>query len=148
MTADQTGRSRAAEHGPLRVLFLCTGNSARSLIAEALLRATGGTRFEAHSAGIEPKGVNPLALRALREAGIEAGGLSSKDLSMYEGQRFDYVITVCDNAAERCPTFPGDTTRIHWSDAERAEAFRETLRGMIRRIAAFVDQAAVPRGRA
>ena len=127
-----------------RVLFLCTGNSARSIIAEAILRAVSDGRIAVESAGIAPKGVNPLTLQALREAGIDASGLHSKHVGELAGQRFDYVITVCDAAAESCPTFPGDTVRIHWSfpdpaavpgsDEERLAAFRATVSGMRDRI--------------
>lgn len=127
-----------------RVLFLCTGNSARSLIAEAVLRAASDGSITVESAGIEPKGANPLTLQALHEAGIDASGLHSKHVGDLAGQRFDYVITVCDDAAESCPTFPGDTVRLHWSfpdpaavpgsDEERLAAFRATVSGMRDRI--------------
>jgi arsenate reductase len=136
---------------PIRVLFLCTGNSARSIIAEALLRQLGGGAFEAHSAGTHPKGVSPLTLRALAEAGIDAAGARSQHVDEYVDQRFDYVITVCDQAAEACPVFTGAAQRLHWSfpdpaaaqggEAERLAAFRETVRGMRERVAEFVAEA-------
>ena len=85
---------------PIRVLFVCTGNSARSVMAEALLRSRGGDRFEVHSAGTEPKGINPLTLRTLAEAGIDASWARSKSVTEYLGQRFDYVVTVCDQARQ------------------------------------------------
>ena len=91
-----------------RVLFLCTGNSARSQMAEAFLRLHGGDRFEAHSAGLEPKGINPYTRRVLAEVGIDMAGQTSKDLTVYLGKtHFGYLITVCSNAEARCPIFPG-----------------------------------------
>ena len=97
-----------------RVLILCTGNSARSQMAEAVLREIGKGAFETYSAGTEPRGVNPLTVRALSNAGIDISGARSKPVSDFFGQPFDYVITVCDNANENCPVFPGKTERIHW----------------------------------
>ena len=89
------------------MLFVCTGNSARSVMAEALLRHSGGAAFEVHSAGTEPKGVNPLTLRVLAEAGLDASWARSKSVTEFAGQSFDYVITVCDQARQACPVFPG-----------------------------------------
>jgi arsenate reductase len=133
---------------PIRVLFLCTGNSARSILAEATLRDLGGDAFEVASAGTEPKGINPLTLRVLEQAGLPADGLSSKDMNRFIGDDFDYVITVCDRAAEQCPIFPGAPERIHWSfpdpaavegpEVVRLAAFQETLRGMRKRIEPFI----------
>ena len=99
----------------MRVLFLCTGNSARSQMAEALLRHYAGDRFEAYSAGLEPKGMNPLTVRTMEEIGIPLTGQYSKDVREYMGKlHFGYLITVCANAAERCPTtFPGVAQRMH-----------------------------------
>jgi arsenate reductase (thioredoxin) len=108
--------------GPIRVLFVCTGNSARSIMAEALLRHHGGDRFEVHSAGTEPRGVNPLTMRVLREAGIDAGGVRSKSVNEYLGQTFDYVVTVCDEARQVCPVFPGVHGSLHWGYEDPAEA--------------------------
>ncbi len=99
----------------IRVLFLCTHNSARSQMAEGLLRSIGGDRFEVHSAGTEATEVRPLAIRAMAEIDIDIAGQRSKTMDVYLGQQFDYVITVCDRAAESCPIFPGDPERIHWS---------------------------------
>lgn len=99
---------------PIRVLFLCTGNSARSQMAEGLLRSLGGPDFEVFSAGAEPKGLHPLAVEVMREAGIDISGQRSKPLDALLGRNFDYVITVCDRARDHCPTFPGDNERIHW----------------------------------
>lgn len=106
----------------LKVLFLCTGNSARSQMAEALLRQLGGNRFEAHSAGLDPKGMNPLTVEALAEIGLDTKGQSSKSLQIYLGQHFDHVITVCDHANEKCPAWPGKTVRHHWSFEDPAAA--------------------------
>lgn len=105
-----------------RVLFLCTGNSARSQMAEALLRHLGGNRFEAHSAGLDPKGMNPLTVEALAEIGLDTKGQSSKSLQVYLGHHFDHVITVCDHANEKCPAWPGKTQRHHWSFEDPAAA--------------------------
>lgn len=107
---------------PIRVLFLCTGNSCRSQMAEALLRTLGGDDFEVFSAGTEPQGLHPLAVRAMGEIGIDITGQRSKHLHGFLAQRFDYVITVCDRIRDNCPTFPGDTQRIHWSYDDPAEA--------------------------
>jgi arsenate reductase len=107
---------------PIRVLFVCTGNSARSLMAEALLRHHGGDRFEVHSAGTEPRGVNPLTRRVLEESGIDASGVRSKSVDEYLGQTFDYVVTVCDEARQVCPVFPGVHESMHWGYEDPAEA--------------------------
>jgi arsenate reductase (thioredoxin) len=98
-----------------RVLFLCTHNSARSQMAEALLRRLGGDRFQVASAGTQARGVNPLATRAMAEIGVDLRGHTSKTLDRFLGERWDYVITVCDSANESCPIFPGASTRLHWS---------------------------------
>jgi arsenate reductase len=117
-----------------RVLFLCTHNSARSQMAEGLLRHLAGDRFEAHSAGMEATHVRPLAVRAMDEIGVDITGQESKALERYLGEPFDYVITVCDDANEACPFFPGATNSLHWSlpdpsaaegtDEERLKVFR------------------------
>ncbi len=100
-----------------RVLFLCTGNSARSQMAEAWLRHYAGDRFEAYSAGLEPKGMNPLTVRVMEEIGIPLTGQYSKDVREYMGKlHLSYLITVCANAEEKCPTtFPGVGQRMHWA---------------------------------
>jgi arsenate reductase (thioredoxin) len=98
-----------------RVLSLCTHNSARSQMAEGLLRHLAGDRFEAYSAGTEATYVRPLAIRAMDEIGVDISGQESKTLDRYLGEPFDFVITVCDDANEACPFFPGATTRLHWS---------------------------------
>ena len=105
-----------------RVLVLCTGNSARSQMAEGLLREMAGGRMEVFSAGTRPSVVNPLAIRAMSERGIDISGHRSKHLNEFLGQPFDYVITVCDSAAEACPMFPGRAQRIHWSFPDPAAA--------------------------
>lgn len=105
-----------------RVLILCTGNSARSQMAEGLLRQDGGDEFEVFSAGVEPSFVRPQAIEAMREIGMDISGHRSKSVDEFAGQEFDYVITVCDNANERCPIFPGKTERIHWSFDDPATA--------------------------
>lgn len=124
-----------------RVLFLCTHNSARSQMAEGFLRALAGDRFEVASAGTEATRIHPLAVRAMREVGIDISHHTSKTLDAFRGQRFDYVITVCDTAAQACPVFPGETARLHWSledpsratgdEAARLRVFR-TVRDEIR----------------
>lgn len=100
-----------------RILFLCTGNSARSQMAEAFLRYYGGDRFEVHSAGLAPKGIHPLTIRVMEEIGIALGEHSSKSVQVYLGKMvFTYLITVCDHAEQNCPTvWPGVSHRLHWS---------------------------------
>ena len=98
-----------------RVLFLCTGNSARSQMAEAFLRHYAGDRFEAYSAGLEPKGINPFTVRVMEEIGIPLTGQRSKDVDEYVGQlHFGYVITVCSHADDKCPIFPDISQRLRW----------------------------------
>ena len=105
-----------------RVLILCTGNSARSQMAEGLLRHDGGDEYEVYSAGVEKSFVRPQAIAAMQDVGIDISGHRSKSVEEFDGQEFDYVITVCDNANERCPVFPGNTKRIHWSFDDPAAA--------------------------
>jgi arsenate reductase len=100
---------------------LCTGNSARSQIAEGLLREMAGDQFEVQSAGVAPSFVRPEAIEAMREIGIDISSHRSKSVDEFLGQSFDYVITVCDNANQQCPTFPGKSERIHWSIPDPAE---------------------------
>jgi arsenate reductase len=104
-----------------RVLFVCTGNRARSQMAEGLLRHLSGDHFDVDSAGIEPKGVSPFAVDAMREIGIDITGQRSKSVEEFADQRFDFVITVCDSARERCPAFAGGGRRLHWSVADPAD---------------------------
>ena len=135
---------------------MCTGNSARSQIAEAVLQRLGGDDFDVHSAGTEPKGVNPLTLRVLADAGIDWSAATSKSVQEFLGQPFDYVITVCDNARQTCPVFPGTHQSLHWdledpaevegSDAARLAAFERTYAEVHERIGPFVDTARLPAG--
>lgn len=135
----------------IRVLFLCTGNSARSIIGAALLQRMGGEAFEVRSAGTASKGVNPLTIAVLVSQGIDVSDERSKHLSEFTGQDFDYVITVCDDAAEECPVFPGEPQRIHWSfrdpaavegsEIEKLAAFDTTVREMRTRLSTFIPAA-------
>jgi arsenate reductase len=104
-----------------RSLFLCTGNSARSQMAEGLLRAKAGDRFEVFSAGTHPKGLHPRSVDAMKEIGIDISRQQSKDVSVYASRKFDYVITVCDRAKQACPIFPG-AEPIHWGFDDPADA--------------------------
>jgi protein-tyrosine-phosphatase len=132
----------------VRVLFLCTHNSARSQMAEAVLRSLGGDRFSVQSAGTEPTSVHPLAARVMASRGIDLASHRSKPMADFVGQRFDYVITVCDVAREHCPAFPGDPDRIHWSipdpaavegaEAQRLQAFEKTANDLTTRIRFFL----------
>lgn len=110
-----------------RVLILCTGNSARSQMAEGLLRHLGGEDYEVVSAGTHPSSVNALAIEAMQEIGIDISSQRSKSVKEFANQEFDVVITVCDSAAELCPSFPGVPQRIHWSlpDPVSLEGLRE-----------------------
>ena len=137
---------------PVRVLFLCTHNSARSQMAEGLLRFTGRDRFKVVSAGTEPGMVHPLAIRAMAEVGMDNSAAQSKDVAQFVGQDFDYVITVCDRANESCPIFPGDPERIHWSfpdpsavegpEEVRLAAFRKVRDELRQRLRTWVNVAA------
>lgn len=137
-----------------RVLILCTANSARSQMAEGLLRAIAGDRFEVFSAGARPAIVNPLAIQAMSERGIDIRSRRSKHLNEFLVQPFDYVITVCDNAAETCPIFPGPAHRIHWSFPDpaaveggqeaRLEAFRGVRDAIETQLRRWVEQQALP----
>jgi arsenate reductase len=135
----------------IRALLLCTGNSARSIIGAAILKHMAGDAFEVCSAGTHPKGINSYTVRALEALGIDISGERSKNVSELADQEFDYVIMVCDAAAEECPVFPGKTRRIHWSfvdpaavegtDDEKLRAFQRTAREMKARLAAFMPVA-------
>jgi arsenate reductase (thioredoxin) len=136
---------------PIRVLFVCTGNSARSQIGEAMLRDLGGGDFEVSSAGIEPKGVNPYTVRVLDEVGIDWSGARSKSVAEFMSERFDYVITVCDRARQTCPVFPGQHNTLHWglddpaevegTDAQKLEAFRRVRTELAMRVRPFIELA-------
>jgi arsenate reductase len=135
----------------LRVIFICTGNSARSQMAEALLRREAGNRFEVVSGGVSPRPVHPMAVAALAKAGIDISGAESKSLLRFVKQPFDYVITVCDRARQFCPIFPGEGETLHWgiddpaevdgTDAQRQAAFDRALRELSGRIHAFIPLA-------
>lgn len=118
-----------------KVLFLCTGNSARSQMAEGYLRSVAGERFDVMSAGIEPKGLNPLAVAAMLEIGIDISSQRSKDVADFVGTPVQYVVTVCSNAREKCPVFPATVKFMHWdlddpaavqgTEEEKLAAFRQ-----------------------
>ena len=119
-----------------KVLFLCTGNSCRSQMAEGLINRDFVGRIEAFSAGTEPHGLNPKAVQAMAELGIDISGNSSDHIDKYEGQSFDYVITLCGDANERCPLFFGGVRRIHigFDDPPRATGSVEEVMGVYRRV--------------
>jgi arsenate reductase len=134
---------------PARILVLCTGNSCRSILAEALFRELGGDRVAVASAGARPEGsVNPHTIRVLDEVGIDHGWARSKPMTEFLDRPFDHVITVCDDAAEVCPVFPGPAARTHWSIPDPARArgtddevmavYRATFADLRERIAAFL----------
>ena len=131
---DEPAREPAGE--PIRVLFLCVHNSARSQMAEGMLREWGGPEFEAHSAGSEATEVRPLAIRAMNEIGIDISGQRSKTVGEYQGQRFDYAVTVCDDALEACPYFAGADAQVHWGfdDPAAAEGTEEERLAVFRRV--------------
>ena len=139
---------------PLRVLFLCTGNSARSQMAEALLKQLSKDRIEVFSAGSAPQPqVHPLAKETLEyRYGIDTSDLVPKSMDRFLGEPFDYVITVCDRAAEVCPVFPGDPERIHWSfedpaavegEGARRRAFASVANGLAARLRVWMALPAV-----
>jgi arsenate reductase (thioredoxin) len=126
-----------------RVLFLCTGNSARSQMAEAFLRQYGGERFEAHSAGLEPKGLNPLTVKVMSEVGVDISSHTSKGIDVYFGEPLPYLITVCDDADQNCPTgWTGVKTRMHWSfeDPARFEGTEEERLAKFREVRDLIEQ--------
>ena len=139
-----------------RVLILCTANSARSLMGEAILRHVAGDGIQVVSAGIRPSTVNPLAIQALREAEIDTTGLQSKSVDEFRGQEFEAVITVCDQAREACPVFPGRGVRVHYSipdpaavegtHEEKLEAFRRARDLLFSCLAEFVTVLVGPPG--
>jgi arsenate reductase len=141
------------------VLFLCTHNSARSQMAEGLLRHLAGHGFEVASAGTEARGVNPLAVRVMAERGIDIAGHTSKTLDRFLGDRWDHVVTVCDGANEACPVFPRAGARLHWSfedpsaaagsEAERLAVFRRVRDEIQARVTTWLrERAAAPEGTA
>jgi len=134
-----------------KVLFLCTGNSARSQMAEAFLREYASDRFEVFSAGLEPKDIHPLAIQVMKEKGISMEGQYSKPLSIFMGKaNFDWLITVCDNADKKCPFFPGMGSRLHWPfedpakfvgpEQEKLEKFRSIRDAIEIKIKEWLDE--------
>lgn len=130
------------------LLILCTGNSARSQMAEGLFRQEGGGRYQVFSAGTKPSQVRPEAITVLREIGIDISSHRSKSVDEFAGQEMDLVITVCDNAKETCPVFPGSTQRLHWpfadpaavvgTEEQRIAAFRSIRDQIHQRIKVFL----------
>ena len=139
----------STDTGPHRVIFVCTHNSARSQMAEGMLRAWGADRFEALSAGTEATRVRPEAIAAMSEIGIDISAQASKTLEPFLGQSFSWLITVCDQAREACPTLPGVEEQLHWSiddpsvaegdEATRMAAFRAARDDLGDRIRAFIE---------
>ncbi len=136
---------------PIRVIFVCTGNSARSQMAEALLRRDGGERFHVVSAGVSPRAVHPMTIRSLAKVDIDISDAKSKPIGQFLGQHFDYVITVCDRARATCPVFPGGSETLHWGvddpaeaegmEEDRQAAFDRVLRELAVRIHTFLPLA-------
>lgn len=134
-------------------MILCTANSARSQMAEGVLRWMAGDACDVFSAGTRATSVNPVAIRAMREIGVDISGHRSKVLTEFLSQPFDYVITVCDAAAESCPVFPGKAERIHWSfpdpaavegDQAKLQAFRDVRDGLIERFRTWMARQIPP----
>lgn len=134
-----------------RILFLCTGNSARSQMAEALMRKYSGDKFEVFSAGLEPTMINPMTILVMNEVGISMQGYFSKSLTTFLGkQHFSYLITVCDNAEKKCPIFPGMGARLHWpfedpaafqgTPEEKIKKFRSTRENIEARIKEWLSE--------
>ena len=138
-----------------RVLFLCTGNSARSQMAEGFLRKVAGNRFEAHSAGLEPKGLHPLTVKVMEEVGVDMSGHTSKGFDTYLGKMlFQYLVTVCDEAENNCPTvWPGVSNRLHWhfkdpaafigTEEEKLTKFRQVRDQIEQKIKAWIAEKAI-----
>lgn len=149
--ASRTREAASMPSRPIRVLFVCTGNSARSQLAEALLEHIGGADFEVDSAGTEPKGVSPYAVRVLAELGIDWSSARSKSVTEFLDQPWDFVITVCDRARQACPVFPSEHNGLHWgledpaevegTDEAKLAAFHVTERELVNRIRPFVELA-------
>ncbi|OFW08357.1 MAG: protein-tyrosine-phosphatase [Acidobacteria bacterium RIFCSPLOWO2_02_FULL_59_13] len=135
---------------PVKVLFLCTGNSCRSQMAEGLLRHMGGAVIQAASAGTTPRPVHPDAIRCMQEIGIDISAQQSKSLAPFLQQQFDYVVTVCDRARQSCPVFPVPSESLHWSipdpaeaqgsEAERLEIFRQVRDDLAARIRQLLEE--------
>jgi thioredoxin type arsenate reductase len=139
-----SGRDGQTDRPCMRVIFLCTENSARSQMAEGILRKAGGELVDVSSAGSQPGEVHPLAIRAMAEMGVDISAQRAKHMAQFVDERFDYVITVCDRVREVCPVFPDDPERIHWSfedpaaaqggAEERYAAFQRTARELVTRV--------------
>jgi len=137
------------EHSKQKVLFVCTGNSCRSQMAEGMLRHYGKEKVEVFSAGLEPSYVHPLAIKTMAESGIDITNQHSKTVNEFLGEDFSYVITVCDSAKERCPVFPGEYKAIHWSiedpasaegtETERMKDFSRVRQNILERINHFIS---------
>lgn len=145
------------EHRPIRVMFLCTGNSCRSQMAEGFARALGGEDLEVYSAGLESHGLNPKAMEVMREAGIDISQQTSDEIDMDLLEQMDVAITLCGNAEDRCPVTPSNVKRLHWPFDDPAKAtgspeevmnefrrVRDQIRG---KIEAFLDELRAERGR-
>lgn len=140
-----------AANNPIRIVFVCTGNSARSQMAEALLQRIGGADFVVRSAGTEPRGVHPETVAVLKEIGIDWSAARSKSVDELVGEAFDYVITVCDRARQVCPAFPGSHDSLHWglddpvvvkgAPEQRRDAFRRTRTELSMRLRPFAELA-------
>ncbi len=136
-------------HNKQRVLFVCTGNSCRSQMAEGMLRHFGKDKFEVFSAGLEPSHVHPLTIKTMAESGIDITDQYSKTVSEFLDEDFSYVITVCDSAKESCPVFPGKYNAIHWSiedpasaegtEIERMKVFRKVCQNIREKINHFIS---------
>ena len=136
-------------HNKQKVLFVCTGNSCRSQMAEGMLRHYGKDKFEVFSAGLEHSHVHPLAIKTMAESGIDITNQYSKTVNEFLGEDFSYVITVCDSAKEHCPVFPGKYNAIHWSiedpasavcsESERMKDFRRVRQNIMKRINYFIS---------
>jgi len=137
---------------PIRVIFVCGGNSARSQMAESILRREGGGDFEVYSAGVWPKDdVHPMTIQVLAEIGIDISDARSKPVTGFVDQRFDYVVTVCDRARESCPVFPGAEESMHWglddpaeatgNEAQRLAVFRRVMTEIAVRVRTFIELA-------
>ncbi len=138
----------------IKILFLCTGNSCRSQMAQAWLRVLGGERFDVYSAGLEPHGVHPYTIQVMEETGYDMSGHYSKHLDEYKGKlNFDILITVCSNADERCPYFPGMGTRMHWpfedpaafngAEEEKLALFRKVRDQIKTKIHSWLDEQSI-----
>jgi arsenate reductase len=132
------------EDKAVRVLFVCTGNSCRSQMAEGWANYLGAGRVEAYSAGVHPVGVAPYTVQVMAEAGVDISSQRSKSVDEFLGEEFDYIITLCDNARENCPYFPGVARRLHWPvddpHGRDLDAYRRARDELRARVAAFLEE--------